>query len=67
MMIKEYGIFEWVCYVIFVIVIILFGFIFGLVSIYVWYLVLFIKEVLNFYEVFLLFLKIKDLGFMVMF
>lgn len=66
-MIKEYGIFEWVCYVIFVIVIILFGFIFGLVSIYVWYLVLFIKEVLNFYEVFLLFLKIKDLGFMVMF
>lgn len=66
-MIKEYGIFEWVCYVIFVIVIILFGFIFGLVSIYVWYLVLFIKEVLNFYEVFLLFLKIKDLGYMVMF
>lgn len=45
MMTKEYGIFEWVCYVIFVIVIILFGFIFGLVSIYVGYLVLFIKKV----------------------
>lgn len=52
MMIKEYGIFEWVCYVIFVIVIILFGFIFGLVSIYVGYLVLFIKKVQNFIKYF---------------
>lgn len=52
MMTKEYGIPEWACYVIFAIATILLGLILGLVSIYVWYLVLPTKEVPNFMRYF---------------
>lgn len=45
MMTKDYGIPEWACYVIFAIATILLGLILGLVSVYVWYLVLTTKNV----------------------
>lgn len=45
MMTKDYGIPEWACYVIFAIATILLGLILGLVSVYVWYLVLPTKNV----------------------